>query len=175
MASIPEQIRQSRRDFLDVRGQRRRHCSRWRRCSRTRGCSRPTAAARGDSPHFAPKAKACICIYLEGAPSQIDLFDPKPKLNELHGQPLPESFTKNVRFAFIQKETARILGCPRKFAKHGQCGMEFSDFLPHLGDVRGRHRADPVDAHRAVQPPPRPADDELRRAARSAGRAWARG
>lgn len=83
-------------------------------------------------PHFAPKAKACICIYLEGAPSQIDLFDPKPKLQELHGQPLPESMTKNVRFAFIQKETARILGSPRVFKPHGQCGMVLSDFLPHL-------------------------------------------
>ena len=51
-----------------------------------------------------PKPRS-ICIYLEGAPSQIDLFDPKPKLAELHGQKLPESFTKNVRFAFLQKET----------------------------------------------------------------------
>ncbi len=82
--------------------------------------------------HFAPKAKSCICIYLEGAPSQIDLFDPKPKLNELDGQKLPESMTKNVRFAFIQKETARLMGCPRKFKKYGQCGMDLSDFLPHL-------------------------------------------
>ncbi|MGE5192296.1 MAG: DUF1501 domain-containing protein, partial [Deltaproteobacteria bacterium] len=82
--------------------------------------------------HFAPKARACIYIYLEGAPSQIDLFDPKPKLDELNGQPLPESMTKNVRFAFIQKETARLLGCPRTFTKHGQCGMDLSDFLPHL-------------------------------------------
>jgi hypothetical protein len=70
-------------------------------------------------PHFAPKAKNCICIYLEGAPSQIDLFDPKPKLNELHGKPLPESMTKNVRFAFIQKESAVLLGSPRKFQKLG--------------------------------------------------------
>src|SRR5574338_309773 len=62
-------------------------------------------------PHFAPKAKNCICIYLEGAPSQIDLFDPKPKLNEMHGQKLPESFTKNVRFAFLQKDTATVMGC----------------------------------------------------------------
>src|SRR5205814_8172875 len=83
-------------------------------------------------PHFAPKAKNCICIYLEGAPSQLDLFDPKPKLNELHGQKLPESMTKNVRFAFIQKEGARLMGSPRKFTPHGQCGMELSDFLPHL-------------------------------------------
>src|SRR5438270_633945 len=57
--------------------------------------------------HFPGKAKNCICIYLEGAPSQIDLFDEKPKLRDLDGQALPESFTKNVRFAFIQKDTAR--------------------------------------------------------------------
>src|SRR5262249_35558767 len=84
-------------------------------------------------PHFAPKAKACICIYLEGAPSQLDLFDPKPKLNELDGQKLPDSMTANVRFAFIQKEGARLMGSPRTFTKRGQCGMELSDFLPHLG------------------------------------------
>src|SRR5438105_3545707 len=80
-------------------------------------------------PHFAPKAKSCICIYLEGAPSQVDLFDPKPKLNELNGQKLPESFTKNVRFAFLQKDTARLMGSPRTFRPYGQCGMELSDFL----------------------------------------------
>jgi uncharacterized protein (DUF1501 family) len=84
------------------------------------------------SPHFAPKAKACICIYLEGAPSQLDLFDPKPKLNELNGQALPDSMTKNVRFAFIKKESARLMGSPRKFQKHGESGMELSDFLPRL-------------------------------------------
>ena len=87
------------------------------------------------APNFAPKAKNCICIYLEGAPSQIDLFDPKPKLAELHGQKLPESFTKNVRFAFLQKETAKILGCNRKFTKHGKSGMELSELLPHLGTI----------------------------------------
>src|SRR5258708_45998 len=85
-------------------------------------------------PHFAPKATRCICIYLEGAPSQIDLFDEKPKLRELHGQPLPESFTKNVRFAFIKKETARLLGSPRKFTPRGECGMMLSDYLPYLGE-----------------------------------------
>jgi hypothetical protein len=84
------------------------------------------------APHFAPRAKACICIYLEGAPSQIDLFDPKPKLNQLNGQKLPESMTKNVRFAFIRKEGAVLMGSPRKFTKHGQCGMDISDFLPNL-------------------------------------------
>ncbi len=83
-------------------------------------------------PHFAPKAKNCIFIFMEGAPSQLDLYDPKPKLNELNGQPLPESLTKNVRFAFIKKETAVLMGSPRKFEPHGQSGMVFSDLLPNL-------------------------------------------
>ncbi|WP_437203260.1 DUF1501 domain-containing protein [Planctomicrobium sp. SH664] len=82
--------------------------------------------------HFAPRAKNCIYIYLEGGPSQMDLYDPKPKLNELDGQLLPESFLKNVQFAFLQKETARIMGTPRTFRKYGECGMDFSDLLPHL-------------------------------------------
>jgi hypothetical protein len=85
------------------------------------------------APHFAPKAKQCIFIFLEGAPSHIDLYDPKPKLNELHGKPLPESMTKNVRFAFIKKETAVLLGSKRTFKKYGESGMEFSDFMPHIG------------------------------------------
>ena len=84
-------------------------------------------------PHFPPKAKACIFIFLEGAPSQIDLYDQKPELNRLHGQKLPESLTKNVRFAFIQKETAVVMGSPRKFSPQGQCGMELSDLIPHIG------------------------------------------
>ena len=84
-------------------------------------------------PHFSGKAKACIFIFMEGAPSQVDLFDPKPKLNELHRQKLPDSFTQNVRFAFIQKDSALLMGSPRKFQRQGQCGMELSDLLPHLG------------------------------------------
>ena len=84
-------------------------------------------------PHFPAKAKNCIFIFMAGAPSHIDLFDPKPKLNELHGQPLPESMTKNVRFAFIKKETATLMGSKRKYKKYGQCGMDFSDLTPHLG------------------------------------------
>jgi hypothetical protein len=90
------------------------------------------AASSSKPPHYAPTAKACIFIFMEGAPSQMDLFDPKPKLNELDGQKLPESFTKNVRFAFIQKDSAVLMGSPRKFKQHGQCGMELSDLLPHI-------------------------------------------
>lgn len=84
-------------------------------------------------PHFAPKARACIFIFLAGAPSHVDLYDPKPELNDRNGQPLPKSLTEKVRFAFIKKESAILMGSPRKFTAHGECGMELSDFLPHLG------------------------------------------
>ena len=83
-------------------------------------------------PHFAPKAKNCIFLLQAGAPSQLDLFDPKPKLNELHGKPLPAEMLEKVRFAFIKKESAVLLGSGRKWSKHGECGMDFSDFLPNI-------------------------------------------
>ena len=83
-------------------------------------------------PHFPGKAKNCIFIFNAGAPSQLDLFDYKPKLNEYDGQPLPDSLTEGVRFAFLQKETARLMGSQRKFKRHGQAGMWFSDALPHI-------------------------------------------
>lgn len=82
--------------------------------------------------HFAPKAKSCIFLFQAGAPSHLDLFDPKPKLNQLDGQPLPAEMLEKVRFAFIKKESAVLLGSPRRFRKHGECGMEFSDFLPNI-------------------------------------------
>jgi hypothetical protein len=84
------------------------------------------------SPHFAPKAKRCIFLFMEGGPSQMDLFDPKPKLNELDGQPMPDSLLKDVKFAFTQKDSARLMGSPRTFQKYGECGMDMSDLLPHL-------------------------------------------
>ncbi len=84
-------------------------------------------------PHFPGKARACIFIFMEGAPSQIDLFDPKPRLNELDGQKLPDSMLEKVRFAFIQKESAALMGSRRIFKPYGQCGTEFSDLLPQIG------------------------------------------
>lgn len=83
--------------------------------------------------HFDGPAKACIFIFMAGAPSQLDLFDAKPKLNELSGKPLPKELLDKVRFAFIQKESATLLGTKRTFQKHGESGMEFSDLLPHIG------------------------------------------
>lgn len=87
----------------------------------------------GLSPHFEPRAKSCIFIFMAGAPSQLDLFDPKPKLQELHGQALPKSMTDKVRFAFIQKDSAVLMGSPRRFRPWGECGTQFSDWLPHIG------------------------------------------
>jgi hypothetical protein len=98
-----------------------------------RGSDAPLSPLAPRLPHFAPRAAHCIFINLFGGPSQADLFDPKPLLKERHGQPLPESFTKNVRFAFLQKETATLLGSPRTFSRHGESGLELSDLLPHLG------------------------------------------
>lgn len=86
-------------------------------------------------PHFDGPAKSCIFIFNAGAPSHLDLFNPKPKLNELSGKPLPKSLLEEVRFAFIKKETATLLGTSRKFTKFGESGMDFSDLVPHLGSV----------------------------------------
>ena len=71
----------------------------------------------GPGPHFAPKAKRCIYLFMEGGPSQMDLFDPKPKLNELDGKAMPESLLEGVKFAFTQPESARLMGSPRTFQK----------------------------------------------------------
>lgn len=108
------------------------------------------------APHFQPKAKNCIFILLSGGTSQVDLFDPKPTLNKLEGQPLPESLLKNLRFAFIQKDSARVMGTPRTFKKHGQSGMDFSDLLPHIAQhaddllmIRSMH-TEPFNHHPAT-------------------------
>ncbi len=82
-------------------------------------------------PHFAPKAKQVIYLFMAGAPSQIDLFDEKPKLRQYDGQPIPEEIVKGERFAFI-KGTPRLLGSPFNFGKHGQSGAELSTLLPNL-------------------------------------------
>ncbi|MGA1016222.1 MAG: DUF1501 domain-containing protein, partial [Limisphaerales bacterium] len=95
--------------------------------------TRPGVASNGLSPHIPAKAKSCIFIFMAGAPSQLDLFDYKPVLNAYHGQPLPESLSQGARFAFLQKESARLMGSSRTFTRHGQSGLWLSDLLPKLG------------------------------------------
>src|SRR4051812_12452487 len=84
--------------------------------------------------HFPPKAKNIIYLFMAGGPSQFELFEPKEKLQELGGQQIPQSFVANKRFAFI-KQDAKLLGCVRKFAKHGESGQVISECLPHLQSV----------------------------------------
>ena len=83
-------------------------------------------------PHFPAQAKSCIFIFLAGGPSQLDMYDPKPKLVELNGKKPPADLIKNVRFAFIKKDAATLMGSKRTFTKHGECGMEFSEQLPNI-------------------------------------------
>jgi hypothetical protein len=91
----------------------------------------PASPLAPKPPHFKARAKNVIFMFMEGAPSQMDLFDPKPELQRWNGKPLPESRTKDLKLAFI-KPTAKVLGSPFKFEKHGQCGMELSELVPHL-------------------------------------------
>src|SRR2546421_3961677 len=97
----------------------------------------PTAAANPlgpKEPHFKPKAKRIIFLFMAGAPSQLDLFDYKAKLNQYDGRPVPEDVIKGERFAFI-KGTPKLLGSPHNFARYGQCGAELSNLLPHLATI----------------------------------------
>src|SRR5579863_7264746 len=91
----------------------------------------PTAAR---PPHFAPKTKQIIYLFMAGAPSQLDLLDYKPALNKYNGEPVPQDLIKGERFAFI-KGTPKLLGSPHTFARHGQCGAELSNLLPHLAGI----------------------------------------
>ena len=84
--------------------------------------------------HFAPKAKRVIHLFQAGAPSQLELFDNKPNLKKLEGKPLPPSVIGDQRYAFIQQNAA-VLGPRFPFARHGQCGAELSDKLPHLAKI----------------------------------------
>ncbi|MBI3664845.1 MAG: DUF1501 domain-containing protein [Acidobacteria bacterium] len=83
-------------------------------------------------PHFPPKAKHVIFMFMEGGPSQFELFDEKPALQKYHGHSLPPSLTKDLKLAFI-KPTAAVMASSFKFQRHGKCGTEFSELLPHLG------------------------------------------
>ncbi|MBL8237171.1 MAG: DUF1501 domain-containing protein [Bryobacterales bacterium] len=85
-------------------------------------------------PHFAAKAKSVIFMFMEGGPSQMDLFDPKPALQKHHGKPLPPEFTKDLKLAFT-KPTAAALASPRTFQACGKSGIQISDYLPGLREV----------------------------------------
>jgi uncharacterized protein (DUF1501 family) len=85
-------------------------------------------------PHYAPKAKAVIHLFMAGAPSQLDLFDYKPKLTQFEGKSIPPEVIGGQRYAFIRPDAA-CLGPRFKFTKHGQSGAELSEVLPHLAKI----------------------------------------
>ncbi len=80
-------------------------------------------------PHFAPRAKSVIFLFMEGGPSHIDLFDPKPLLNRLAGQRIPDSFRPVI--TPMGDFYSPLLPSQRRWARHGRCGTWVSDWLPH--------------------------------------------
>jgi uncharacterized protein (DUF1501 family) len=86
------------------------------------------------APHYAPKVKQVIHLFMAGAPSQLELFDYKPKLAQYEGKSIPPEVIGGQRYAFIRPDAA-ALGPRFKFARHGKCGAELSEALPHLARV----------------------------------------
>ena len=102
---------------------------------RALGAASPAGAGlTPHQPHFTPKARRVIHLFMAGAPSQLELFDNKPELAKLEGKPLPPSVIRGQRYAFIRPDAA-VLGPRFKFARHGQSGAELSEMLPHLAKI----------------------------------------
>jgi Protein of unknown function (DUF1501) len=88
------------------------------------------AAEPPHAPHYTPKAKAVIFLFMAGGPSQLELFDDKPELRKFSGKKPPKEFMEGRRFAFL-KGNETLLGSRRKFGRYGRSGAELSDLLPH--------------------------------------------
>src|SRR5437879_8126987 len=89
-------------------------------------------------PHFKPKVKNVIYLFMAGGPSQLELFDYKPALQQYDGKSAPESLLKGKRFAFIDtfsKEPPKLLGTRREFKRYGKSGLYVSELLPNIGSV----------------------------------------
>ena len=105
-----------------------------RECAAAEGPRAVTGPLAPKPPHFPAKAKAVIQLFMAGAPSQLELFDHKPKLAEIEGKPIPPEVIGGQRYAFIRPDAA-VLGPQFKFARHGQSGAEISEMLPWLAGV----------------------------------------
>ncbi len=82
-----------------------------------------------------PKAKRVIWLTMAGGPSHLETFDPKPKLAEMHGQPMPESLTKGQQLAQLQGKPLNCFGPQHSFAKFGKCQTEICSLFPNIGSV----------------------------------------
>src|SRR5213078_1040091 len=100
------------------------------------GAARPAVSnpLAPKQPHFKAKAKRVIYLFMGGAPSQLDLFDYKPALAKYDGKPVPQEVVMGQKYAFIRPDAA-LYASEFKFAKHGKCGAELSEALPHLAEV----------------------------------------
>ena len=90
------------------------------------------------SPHFPPKVKRVIYLFMAGAPSQFETWLYRPKLTEFDGQPIPDSLLEGKRFAFMErfmKDKLKLLGPRRKFKQHGESGAWVSEIFPHMAGV----------------------------------------
>lgn len=94
----------------------------------------PDQAGSIRSPHFVPKAKNVIFLFMAGAPSHLEMFDYKPQLEKFDGTLPPAELIKNYRAAFIEPNST-LLGPRFAFARHGQSGAEMSELLPHMAGV----------------------------------------
>lgn len=84
-------------------------------------------------PHFKPRAKSVIFLFMVGGPSQMETFDPKPELQRLHGEQLPPSFGE-IKSQFIKPGSTPLLRSAWKFGRHGQSGLEVSELFPHVAE-----------------------------------------
>ena len=90
----------------------------------------PPNPLRAKVGHHSGAAKQVIFLFMEGGPSHLDLFDPKPLLNELNGEALPKSFKEPI--TAMGEQGSALLGSPRKWKQHGQSGLWVSDWFPHI-------------------------------------------
>jgi hypothetical protein len=104
--------------------------------SRAAASALPASPMEPRHPHRRPRAKNVIYLFMAGAPSQLDLFDYKPKLVELNGQPIPPSFIEGKRFAFMgSSHGTKLLGTRRKFQRYGRSGAWVSEVFPHTAGI----------------------------------------
>jgi len=82
-------------------------------------------------PHFQPRAQAMISLFQHGGPSHMDLTDPKPMLTKYSGT----DYQGDIHYSFVNQASKKLLGSPFRFSQQGQCGMELSELLPHLGSI----------------------------------------
>lgn len=83
------------------------------------------------APHFAPKARAMISLFMHGGPSHVDLLDPKPELTRHHGK----DYSGDVVYSFVARANKKLFGSPWQFSRHGRCGTEVSELLPHTAGI----------------------------------------